>query len=333
VCPVPGYPLEDGDFQPDTQALVKSASDEVTDTATGLVWQAGDDGKTYTQPAAITHCGAFRSSQATTGWRLPSVVELVTLVDNGVALPSIDPTFSGTQTTNYWTATATASSKMLAWTVKFDFGEVIPLLMDTPLPVRCVRGESKVLGAGGGGLRKAGPLQASTDTVRDETTMLEWQRRDDGTKRSWKDALSYCAALSLGGLGGWHLPNISELEGIVQYDALHNGVAIDTAFQDAKGDLYWTSTQNEGAPTLSWSITFNLGAVDGVTTSGFGYARCVRHLGGSTGGDAGTATSSPGSSCACKVGPGASGFDDVAPAVWWLAAVALLGRRRRQSRE
>ena len=52
---------------------------------------------------------------------------------------------------------------MLAWTVKFDFGEVIPLLMDTSLPVRCVRGKSSILNVGGGvggkGLRKAGPLR------------------------------------------------------------------------------------------------------------------------------------------------------------------------------
>ena len=337
ACPVAGYELEDGDFQPDTHALTKTASDEVTDTVTGLVWQQADDGKTYDQPTAVKHCTSFKSAEAATGWRLPSVIELMTLIDNGVDMPSIDPSFSGTQTTNYWTTTPEAATKMLAWTVKFDFGEVIPMLMDTTLPVRCVRGESTVLNVGHVGLRKAGPLEPQTDTVQDATTKLEWQRRDDGTKRSWKDSLSYCSRLSLGGLSGWHLPNISELLGIVQYDALHNGVAIDPAFQDPKGDLYWTSTQNEGAPTLTWSVTFNLGAVDGVTVTGLGYARCVRHTGPpSPGADSGTngAPSASGSSCGCEVGPGAARGRDLGAAALLVATAAgfRVLRRRRRSR-
>jgi hypothetical protein len=251
----------------------------------------------------------------------------MTLVDYGVDMPSIDPAFSGTQTTNYWTATTTASTQMLAWTVKFDFGEVIPVLMDTKLPIRCVRGQSKTLNAGGVGLRKAGPLQSTTATVRDETTMLEWQRTDDGTKRSWKDSLSYCAGLSLGGVSGWHLPNVSELLSIVQYDAQHPGAAaIDPAFQDPKNDLYWTSTQNEGSPSLTWSVTFNLGAVDGVTVTGLGYARCVRHLGDTSG-----APSVAGSGCGCELGAGAPAAP-AAGAGFCLAALAVFRVRRRAKR-
>ncbi len=327
ACPVAAYELQDGDFQPNARTRVRSSSDEVTDTTTGLVWQAGDDGRTYDQASAVAHCESFRSAEAATGWRLPSVVELATLVDSGVDLPSIDPSFAGTQTTNYWTSTPVASAKALAWTVKFDFGEVIPLLTDTKIPVRCVRGESKVLNAGRVGLRKAGPLQALTDTVRDDTTKLEWQRHDDGTKRSWQDSLAYCAQLDLGGAQGWHLPNVSELLGIVQFDALHHGVAIDPAFQDPKADLYWTSTQNEGAPTLSWSITFNLGVVDGVTVTGLGYARCVRHLESNL-------PSASGSSCGCVVGPGASlpGADRVALGLLTVAGLPLVRRRRRARR-
>jgi hypothetical protein len=318
-CPVAGWELEDGDFQPNAQAIAKTASDEVTDNHTGLVWQLGDDGNMYTQPAAVEHCASFKSAEAATGWRLPSVVELMTLNNYGVDLPSLDPSFSGAQTTNYWTSTSVATTSMLAWTVKFDFGEVIPQLMDTSNPVRCVRGASTILNVGGGstdggagtGLRKAGPLTALPLTVQDATTGLEWQRMDDGTKRSQKDSLNYCSRLSLGGLSGWHLPNISEALSLVQYDALNNGVAIDPKFQNPKGDLYWTSTQNEGVPSLSWSITFNLGVVDGVTVTGLGYARCVRHL---------VAPPSSASSCGCEV-PGSSAR---ATTVLWASALAAL---------
>ncbi len=325
TCPVAGWELQDGDFQPDTQALAKTATDEVTDQTTGLVWQRGDDGNTYSYASAAQHCAGFQSAEAATGWRLPSVIELMTLIDNGADLPSIDPSFTGAQSTNYWTATPTASTSMLAWTVKFDYGEVIPLLTDTTLPVRCVRGQSDLLNVGAAGLRKAGPLTTLTSTVQDPTTKLEWQRADDGTKRDWKDSLSYCSRLPLGGLSGWHLPNVSELAGIVQYDALNDGVAIDPAFMGAKADLYWTSSQNEGSPTLSWSITFNLGVVDGVTVTGLGYARCVRHL------EPPSAPAPTSPSCGCEVGPGATGW---ATAALWTAALAAfpLLRRRRGAR-
>jgi MYXO-CTERM domain-containing protein len=156
------------------------------------------------------------------------------------------------------------------------------------------------------------------ETVQDATTKLEWQRAVDGTKRSQKDSLDYCAQLSLGGLSGWHLPNVSELTGIVQYDALHNGVALDPAFA-GPGDLYWTSTQNEGIPTLAWALTFNLGILDGISVTGLGYARCVRHM---------EPVSSGSSSCGCEM-PGASGRASAALWASALAAFAILRRRPR----
>jgi hypothetical protein len=320
TCPQAGWELQDGDFQPNAQALTKTA-DEVTDTHTGLVWQIGDDGNTYTQTQAVQHCASFTSTEASTGWRLPSVIELMTLIDNGVDLPSISTLFSAAQSTNYWTSTPTATANTLAWTVRFDFGEVIPLLLDTALPVRCVRGKSAILNVGSVGLRKAGPLVATAQTVQDVTTGLEWQREDDGTRRDQKGSMDYCADLQLAGLSGWHLPNISELLSIVQYDAVNSsGVAIDPSFQNPKADLYWSSSQNEGAPTLSWSITFNLGVVDGISVSGLGFARCVRHIV--------PAAAAPASSCGCNV-PGASGQ---APALLWapaLSALAIFFRRSR----
>ncbi len=331
-CPVAGWELEDGDFQPNSRTWNPTATGELFDPVTGLTWQATDDGSTYDQPSAVQHCASLSTQAAGPGsWRLPSVVELMTLVDYGVVLPAIDPGFAGTQGTNYWTATPAAGSTMLAWTVKFDAGEVIPLLEDTTLPVRCVRGESTVLNAAGNGLRIAGPLRAQGSTVRDEATRLEWQRSDDGTKRTWKDALSYCSRLTLAGESGWHLPNVAELAGLVQYDGPHNGVTIDPAFQNAHPDLYWTSSQNEGAPTLSWSVTFNLGVIDGVTVSAFGYARCVRHLDEAP---LAAPVSASGSACVCA-SAGRHGADGGAPAMA-IALGASTGlwarRRRRQAR-
>jgi hypothetical protein len=275
-CPQPGYGLQDGDYEPNTRALQAEGA-EVLDSATGLIWQAADDGRTYTQSAAEAYCNSFSTPSTPTGvWRLPSVVELMTIDDYGVDNPSTDPLFQNTQTTNYWTSTSILDHPTLFWTVKFDAGEVIPLLATEGHAVRCVHGPSLV--SGSGSMRLAGHLAPTAKfTVLDSTTGLEWQQSDDGTKRTWQESLEYCAQLSLAGESGWHLPNIYELLGLVEFVHDIHTPAIDPAFQNPKGDLYWTSSYNEGSPTLSWSVNFNLGVVDGVTVTGYGYARCVRH--------------------------------------------------------
>jgi hypothetical protein len=349
-CPVVGYDLEDGDFQPNAHSFSATA-DEVTDAVTGLVWQRAADGTTYDNATAIKHCAALSSTEAKAGsFRLPSVVELMTLIDYGRDLPSVDPSFKGIQPTNYWTSTSVLGTQKLAWTVKLDFGEVLPLLDTSALPAVCVRGQSTVLNVASGTVRKAGALTVQGETVVDATGGLEWQRQDDGVKRSWQDSLAYCSALSLAGKSGWHLANVGELSSIVEFDKAPSGVNLDPAFQDGKADIYWTSSQNEGAPTLSWSITFNLGVIDGVTYTGLAYARCVRHTaepnqepdagpGADAGSDASPADAGPsvsasggGGGCGCEIGPARAdgqltGAFGVVTAILGLAWARQRGRR------
>lgn len=315
-CPVAGWPLQDGEYQPNAKPFEVVSAAEVRDPVTGLLWQANDGGGTYTKAEAIAHCADLGTAGAPQGsWRLPTVVELSSLVNYGINNPSIDPKFAGTLPTNYWTSSSLAATRSLAWAVKFDFGEIIPLLDGTKLPARCVSGQSALLGT----TRRGGPLTVAGDTVRDERSGLEWQRRDEGTKYGWGDALAYCAGLSLADHDDWHLPNVAELDSIVEYGGAPGDVKIDPAFQNTAGDIYWTSSQNEGVPTLSWSITFNLGVIDGVTTSGLGRVRCVRHLADKR--------SLSGGGCGCTAGPA----DVLGGAPVLLApAVALVLRRRRR---
>ncbi len=332
ACPLSSHPLQDGDFQPNSRALTVSAPGEVTDTVTGLIWQAHDDGVGRTLTDATAYCETLATSGVSAGqWRLPSVTELMTVVDYGTNSPSMDARFTSTtggasspaQSTNYWTSTPGASGAGQNWTVKFDFGEVVLLTASRTLPVRCVRGGP----SGPPALRQAGRLVATQNTVLDADTGLEWQRTDDGVRRTWQDSLAYCATLNLAGETGWHLPNIDELRGLVEYGGLRNGVAIDPIFEGARADLYWTSTPNDGAPTLSWSVGFNLGVVDGVTVSGLTYARCVRHL-PEAHPDAGPSPVATPSGCGCSTpsqgSPRGAGILAVAALALW--------RRRRTGR-
>jgi hypothetical protein len=78
-------------------------------------------------------------------WRLPSVVELQTIVDMaapgcGSGTACIDPLFGPTINYNYWTATTFADYAPAAWFADFDVGQVEESGKSAAWYVRAVRG-------------------------------------------------------------------------------------------------------------------------------------------------------------------------------------------------
>ncbi|MFO0648203.1 MAG: DUF1566 domain-containing protein [Polyangiales bacterium] len=326
-CPLRAYPFQDPDFQPSDFNLTAGAT-EVTDNVSGLVWQKAVTNAEVDQAGAVAYCAAYATPSALAGrWRLPSVVELATIVDYGRNLPSIDPRFVDTLPANYWTSTPVASGPSQTWTVKFDFGEVVQFGNAHTALVRCVHGHMPNADAGvAGRLRQAGALVADGLTVRDESTGLEWQREDDGVRRSWQDGLLYCARLDLAGKTGWHMPNVGELRGLVEYGGTARGAVLDPVFTRAHADLYWTSTPNDGIPTLASSISFNLGVIDGVTVTGLAYVRCVRHL------EARPAAPETPANCGCRAVRATGRRDALGALAAGLALIARSRTRRRRGR-
>ena len=113
----------------------------IKDAFTKLTWQRAPLASTQTFAGAATQCAALG-----TDWRVPSVNELETLVDenpheeleNGVLTPkAIDANaFPGTPVgSNYWTSSVAGGN---AWTVDFHDGSTSTMAQSTPLEVRCV---------------------------------------------------------------------------------------------------------------------------------------------------------------------------------------------------
>jgi hypothetical protein len=113
---------------------------EVTDTQTGLVWQQGMSAATgLTWADAATYCSTLALNNHT--WRVPSLRELQTLVDDGKT-PAIDLTaFPGTPSTYFWTSNAFTGNPGNAWIVDFTYGFTYGYGIDVTgaTPVRCVR--------------------------------------------------------------------------------------------------------------------------------------------------------------------------------------------------
>lgn len=97
--------------------------DMVADASTGLTWSRDDvPGGRMDWSAAKTACAAFRLG-GHDDWRLPTVRELLTLVDYERHDPAIDTGFFACQSSWYWTSTpAAASPGDRAWFVYFSYG-------------------------------------------------------------------------------------------------------------------------------------------------------------------------------------------------------------------
>ena len=112
----------------------------VQDNVTGLIWstetlkamnwyKAMKAGKSY------RHCG-FNS-----GWRLPTVKEMVSIVDYGNYSPAIDSGFfPDTQAGWYWSSDVYAPNSGDAWYVNFNVGYVNYDGKSNGYYVRLVRG-------------------------------------------------------------------------------------------------------------------------------------------------------------------------------------------------
>ena len=132
--------------------LSNFANAAVLDRETGLVWErspgdTNNDGIVTNRDAlnwvdGRLHC-ADKSIGGRKGWRLPSVIELASLVDPSVpssalTLPLGHP-FMNVQSDDYRSATAVARNSSV-WGVRFDLGIVTADTETSPKFVWCVRG-------------------------------------------------------------------------------------------------------------------------------------------------------------------------------------------------
>jgi hypothetical protein len=121
---------------------------QVLDKQTNLIWprEASEDRKSFKDAKAYAEslklAGAF--------WRLPTITELLTLVDYGRCDPAIDTDFFTCKPNFHWTSTPAAYAPSgCAWLVDFDDGSSYWNFHNSEFFVRPVRsaGQQLALGA------------------------------------------------------------------------------------------------------------------------------------------------------------------------------------------
>ena len=102
-------------------SVFTAQANHVTDATTELVWEKAPSASGMTWEQALAYC----ENQATDGygdWRLPSVMELRTLVAYGQINPAIDTTKFQETGVTYWTGSTCDGYPDLAWSVDFASG-------------------------------------------------------------------------------------------------------------------------------------------------------------------------------------------------------------------
>jgi hypothetical protein len=148
-------------------------------------------------------------------WRLPNKDELRSIIDYGRTNPAVDTAyFPNCQSDLYWTCVPYNMQKPFIWGIFFGLGSGICY---TPLSERYVRavrgGYNKIFGKADTSRFK----DNGDGTISDSLTRLMWQK-DENERMDWYSALKVCKEMRIAGYSDWRMPNLKELNTILNLD-------------------------------------------------------------------------------------------------------------------
>jgi hypothetical protein len=289
-CPVEGqaYYGQDAQYIGNSPGYTDNGDGTISDTLTGLMWQA-DPGEKMTYSQAVIGAALFDLA-GYNDWRLPTIKELYSLIlfdgtdvsacqggicsatpfidtryfdfqygDTGAGERVIDAQFASS--TRYVSTTMHGAETMFG--VNFADGRIKGYPIDKTFYVLYVRGNPEY---GQNSFAENGD-----GTLTDAATGLTWMQADSGAGMNWEDALAYCESASAAGYEDWRLPDVKELQSIVEYSrspATSDSAAIDPLFEvflitDEAGEpdypFYWSSTthaDSSGRGTFAAYVAF-----------------------------------------------------------------------------
>jgi hypothetical protein len=112
-------------------------------------------------------------------------------------------------------------------------------------------------------------------TVTDNLTGLMWIK-DETKTMSWQEALNYAKTLSTGGYTDWRLPNVNELESLLNDGEPNNAAWLNSqGFANVQPDFYWSST-TLGETANAWGVNFDSGSVSHSVKASKNYVHALR---------------------------------------------------------
>ena len=283
---------QDAQYNGNQPSYTDNNDGTITDNVTGLMWSKSPDlngDGTIDANDKLTYADALASADTVTfagynDWRLPTIKEQYSLIMfsgldpsgyNGSTeniIPFIDTEYfdfgfgdesAGERiidaqfatSTQYVSTTMNGNETMFG--VNFADGR-IKGYPSGPTPIDSDGKGFYVLYVRGNADYGKNDFQDNNDgTITDKATGLMWMQSDNGEAISWEGAMEYAENFEFAGYADWRLPNVKELQSIVDYTrspATTNSPAIDPMFSCSKiidegGNdnypFYWSSTTHE----------------------------------------------------------------------------------------
>jgi hypothetical protein len=243
---------QDGNYQKGQKMSYTDNGDgTVTDNVTGLMWAQDQSTEAKDWEETAEYCKKLTLG-GHTDWRMPTIKELWSIRNQSTGWPYIDTNYfhlvskdggeqrdQHTWSSNYYLVNTENAKKRLAFIVNDWTGHIKAL--DGRRYVRAVRG----------GLYGVNQFVDNGDkTITDKATGLMWSKEDSKKGMNWEAALAYAEGAEYAGYSDWRLPNVKELQSIVDYSGVFP--AIDTSFftissitneaGNADYPYFWTST-------------------------------------------------------------------------------------------
>jgi hypothetical protein len=239
---------------PNPQSYDTTTSGVVVDNVTGLMWQHPFESQGRAWSDAKTYCSNLDLA-GYRDWRLPTKMELISIVDTSRRAPAINTTVFASTWRSYsswfWTSTPMPSQAETVWFISglSGNGGANSQNIQDKLSVRCVRTSARPVNP------PSSCYTIENGTVYDLTTKLTWQQRVAPETYTWTKAFEYCATLSLNG-GAWRLPTLQELQTIVDDAKLYPPRINETAFPNTPTDHFWTLSRAADSEGSAWRVDF-----------------------------------------------------------------------------
>lgn len=116
--------------------------------------------------------------------------------------------------------------------------------------------------------------RSGPQSIEDLYSKVIWMEKDDGIKRTWKEAKSYCQTIEHEGFKDWRLPSKQELYFLS--DKKSYNPAVSTPLIKVKSRWYWSISESNENSNKAWGVNFLYGMDVMDYKSYKGYVLCVR---------------------------------------------------------